>query len=123
MGSSFYVKTAAEIPKEVGKRGKLIIVNLQKTPLDKFAFIRVNCLCDEFMKRLSEKLELKMEEFFIRKLIKFSINKEMQMNIRPIDPRGLSYTFLKEVQAFNHEDELMKVKTHVNSYEIRLSKE
>ena len=34
MGSSFYVKTVSEIPKTVGKNGKLIIVNLQKTPLD-----------------------------------------------------------------------------------------
>ena len=97
MGSSFYVKTAADIPKEVGKRGKLIIVNLQKTPLDKYAYIRVNCLCDEFMKKLSEKLELKIEQFLIRKLLKFTVNKKMETFIRGVDSRGLNYTLLKEV--------------------------
>jgi len=34
MGSSLTVTPAADIPKHVGKHGKLIIVNLQKTPLD-----------------------------------------------------------------------------------------
>ena len=56
MGSSFYVQTAADIPLGVGKRGKLIIVNLQKTPLDKYAFVRVHALCDKFMERLAKKM-------------------------------------------------------------------
>jgi NAD-dependent SIR2 family protein deacetylase len=34
MGSSLTVNPAAHIPREVSKHGKLIIVNLQKTPLD-----------------------------------------------------------------------------------------
>lgn len=37
MGSSLTVNPAADIPKTVGKNGKLIIVNLQKTPLDALA--------------------------------------------------------------------------------------
>ena len=52
MGSSLTVTPAADIPKIVGQIGKLIIVNLQKTPLDKYAYIRVNALCDDFMKKL-----------------------------------------------------------------------
>ncbi len=50
MGSSLTVNPAAHIPREVSKHGKLIIVNLQKTPLDEFAHIRVNSMCDNFMK-------------------------------------------------------------------------
>jgi NAD-dependent SIR2 family protein deacetylase len=53
MGSSLTVTPAADIPEEVGKKGKLIIVNLQKTPLDGHAFFRINALCDEVMKRLA----------------------------------------------------------------------
>ncbi len=53
MGSSLTVTPAAHIPKEVGKKGKLIIVNLQKTPLDEHAFFRINAMCDEVMKRLT----------------------------------------------------------------------
>ena len=56
MGSSLTVTPAADIPKTVGKKGKLIIVNLQKTPLDKYAYIRVGALCDDFMKKLMKKL-------------------------------------------------------------------
>lgn len=52
MGSSLTVTPAADIPKTVGENGKLIIVNLQKTPLDDFAYVRVNALCDDFMKLL-----------------------------------------------------------------------
>ena len=60
MGSSLTVTPAADMPKHVGKKGKLIIVNLQNTPLDKYAFIKVNALCDDFMKLLADKLELKV---------------------------------------------------------------
>jgi NAD-dependent SIR2 family protein deacetylase len=52
MGSSLTVTPAADMPKLVGQIGKLIIVNLQKTPLDQYAFLRVNALCDDFMKLL-----------------------------------------------------------------------
>ena len=69
MGSSLTVTPAADVPKDVGKKGKLIIVNLQKTPLDKYAFIRVNALCDNFMKKLVQKLELKVREFTLTRLI------------------------------------------------------
>jgi mono-ADP-ribosyltransferase sirtuin 6 len=60
MGSSLTVTPAANIPKEVGKRGKLVIVNLQATPLDKFAYLRINGLCDNVMKLLALKLDLKV---------------------------------------------------------------
>jgi NAD-dependent SIR2 family protein deacetylase len=53
MGSSLTVTPAADIPKEVGKKNKLIIVNLQKTPLDKYAYLRINAMCDDVMKLLA----------------------------------------------------------------------
>ena len=51
---------AADIPKWVGQTGKLVIVNLQKTPLDKYAYVRVNAMCDDFMKLLMEELNIKV---------------------------------------------------------------
>ena len=71
MGSSLTVTPAADIPKIVGQIGKLIIVNLQKTPLDKYAYIRVNALCDDFMKKLMQKLEIKVKEFMLTRLLRF----------------------------------------------------
>lgn len=53
MGSSLTVTPAAHIPKEVSKKGKLIIVNLQKTPLDDLAYFKINGLCDDVMRKLT----------------------------------------------------------------------
>jgi NAD-dependent SIR2 family protein deacetylase len=61
MGSSLTVTPAADVPKQVGKKGKLIIVNLQSTPLDKYAFMKINGLCDDVMKRLAAKMDLKVK--------------------------------------------------------------
>ena len=76
MGSSLTVTPVVHISKEVSKKGKLIIVNLQATPLDKYAYLRINGLCDDVMKWLAVKLELKVREFILKKLINFKINKK-----------------------------------------------
>lgn len=56
LGSSLTVTPAAQVPQEVSKKGKLIIVNLQSTPLDKYAYLRINGLCDDVMKKLAARL-------------------------------------------------------------------
>jgi NAD-dependent SIR2 family protein deacetylase len=61
MGSSLTVSPASDIPQLVGKKGKLIIVNLQKTPLDQYAYMRINAFCDDVMKRLALRLDLKVK--------------------------------------------------------------
>lgn len=98
MGSSLTVTPAADIPKEVGKRGKLIIVNLQSTPLDKLAYMKINGLCDDVMKRLAAKLQLKVRDFVLQRLISFNINpKTNNLEFRGIDVRGVPFTFFKSV--------------------------
>lgn len=50
LGSSLRVTPAADIPVEtVHNGGKLVIVNLQKTPLDSMACLRINALIDDVM--------------------------------------------------------------------------
>lgn len=56
MGSSLTVTPASDVPKIVGKKGKLVIVNLQKTPLDNIAFMKIHGMCDDVMKKLAAKL-------------------------------------------------------------------
>lgn len=99
MGSSLTVTPAADMPKHVGKNGKLIIVNLQNTPLDKYAFLKVNALCDDFMNLLVAKLELKVEQFLLNRFISFAVNKEREIVFRGIDPRGVPFSFLKDVEV------------------------
>lgn len=99
MGSSLTVTPAADIPKDVSKRGKLIIVNLQATPLDKYAYMRINGLCDDVMKRLAAKLELKVRDFILKRLIDFKIGQGEELLFRGIDQRGVPFTFFKSVFA------------------------
>ena len=78
MGSSLTVTPAAHIPKEVSKKGRLIIVNLQSTPLDKFAYMRINGLCDDVMKRLALRMDLKVRQFILKRFINFKINEKKE---------------------------------------------
>jgi len=68
-------------------------------------------MCDDFMKKLSKKLELKIEEFTLSRLIEFKINKEMDMSLRGIDRRGLPHSFFKSVSvSYNDEKAQKKLK-------------
>ena len=61
------------MPKIVGKRKQdLIIINLQNTPLDHLASLRIHAMCDVVIKRLMEKLELPIPEFELVRKIKVS---------------------------------------------------
>jgi len=47
MGSSLTVTPAANMPETVGaKKRNLVIINLQSTPLDRVAILKINGLCD-----------------------------------------------------------------------------
>jgi NAD-dependent SIR2 family protein deacetylase len=62
LGSSLTVSPACHMPEKVGKKGKkLVICNLQKTPLDELATIRIFAKCDDLMKLVMKKLGKKKE--------------------------------------------------------------
>ena len=58
LGSSLRVVPAADVPAHVGRKsgGKLVIVNLQATPLDGDATLLIRAKCDDVMGMLLEKL-------------------------------------------------------------------
>ena len=59
MGSSLRVTPAADMPLEVARNHKkLVIVNLQSTPLDKVAALRINGDCEKVSSLLMAKLGL-----------------------------------------------------------------
>jgi len=51
----------------VHKKARLVIVNLQATPLDPLAKLRINAKTDDVMKRLMEKLQLPIPPFKLRR--------------------------------------------------------
>jgi len=70
MGSSLRVTPAADIPRVMAEMGgKLVIVNLQKTPLDRFAKLIVHAKIDEFMDLLMKKLSIEIPEFRLNRWV------------------------------------------------------
>jgi mono-ADP-ribosyltransferase sirtuin 6 len=69
LGSSLRVTPAANIPETVGKKSKanLVVVNLQKTPLDNLASVRVFGKTDTFMKKVMGYLGLAIPEWILKR--------------------------------------------------------
>jgi len=74
LGSSLRVTPAANIPEIVGKKekGKLVVVNLQSTPLDGLAALRINGTIDDVMQLLMSKLELQIPPFVLKRRVQIS---------------------------------------------------
>ena len=81
----------------MGKKGRLVIINLQTTPLDKFAYLRINGMCEDVMKKLAQKMELKVKDFILKRIINFKLNPKKELEFRGIDKRGVPFSFFKKV--------------------------
>lgn len=74
LGSSCKVTPAADMPRNVGEKGKnLVIVNLQNTPLDGYACMRINAKIDDVMVPLMKELGLDIPDFSLKRYITFRI--------------------------------------------------
>ena len=97
MGSSLTVTPAADLPKLIGKKGKkeiekygdgkknakyishhLCIVNLQRTPLDKYCQLRIFAKCDDVMKLLMEKLGIKIPKWYLTRFVRLNVSKTVK---------------------------------------------
>lgn len=103
MGSSLTVTPAAEVPQTVGERQqRLVIVNLQRTPLDPVARLRIFAKCDDVSKLLMGKLGLTIPEFRLKRKVIFTAEPadkgRMKVEAQGADAEGHPFSFLKEVQ-------------------------
>ena len=69
------------------KIGRLVIINLQKTPLDKFAAMKINSFCDTAINMLMEKLRLEIPQFKLTRRLR--ISKKMEDNKQSLEFIGL----------------------------------
>lgn len=77
MGSSLRVTPAAQIPYETAQRGgKLVIVNIQKTPLDDSAALVIHAFCDVVMEKLMTALNLQIPGFKLVRHLKVTKTNE-----------------------------------------------
>ena len=84
------------MPKEMvckGK-GKLVICNLQATPLDGIAALRISGMCDKIMIKLMEFLGLEIPKFRLERRIQVS-RVNGSINIKGIDSDGTPYVIFK----------------------------
>jgi len=64
LGSSLRVSPACEMPRSTHTHGgKLVVINLQKTPLDGLCSVRIFAKTDEVMTKLMEKLGLSIHDY------------------------------------------------------------
>ncbi|KAI0202923.1 NAD-dependent deacetylase sirtuin-7 [Astrocystis sublimbata] len=108
LGSSLTVSPSNEIPETVGRRrgAKLVICNLQSTPIDCLSDIRVFAKADDLMTRMMAKLELPISPFILRRrlVIRMETLKggRQQLLVRGVDVDGTPATFLQSVKLVNN---------------------
>ena len=104
MGSSLRVNPAAQIPKKVGKNGKkLVIVNLQKTPLDDYAKFVIHAFCDVVIEKLMEKLNLEIPEFRLKRYVKITRENEM-IRIEGVEADDSPFYFIRRLSITAGDD-------------------
>lgn len=106
LGSSLRVKPANKIPNDAGLDSKkhLVIVNLQKTPLDCRADFVIHAKCDDVMVALCEQLGYKIPIFTLTRYASVS-RKQLtgtafhEVTIRGVDSDGTPFHIFTAVNA------------------------
>ncbi|KAK2604083.1 hypothetical protein N8I77_007041 [Diaporthe amygdali] len=108
LGSSLTVTPANEIPEIPGRKRapSLAICNLQKTPLDGLADLRVFSKSDDLIVRVMNQLEIPIPQFILRRslIIRNGQNArgKFQLHIVGIDIDGTPCTFLRSIRCRNN---------------------
>lgn len=100
LGSSLTVTPAADMPKVVAKKkdGHMVIVNLQKTPLDKLADLRIFGKIDQVMQGVMEELGLEIPSFVLNRSVVIAHDAKA-LRIEGIDVDGTPLTLFCGVEA------------------------
>ena len=78
--------------------GKLVIVNLQETPLDHYAHLIIHARIQTVMTKLMEKLGTPIPDFRLNRWADISL-KDGELSINGLDADGGPYSLFKEVIA------------------------
>lgn len=108
LGSSLTVTPANEIPTIPGRKRAplLVICNLQKTPVDGLAGLRVFAKSDDLMTRVMEKLDIPIPPFSLQRRLAIrngqNARGKFQLHITGVDVDGKPITFLRSVRCLNN---------------------
>ena len=108
LGSSLTVSPANEIPEIVSKRKqKLVIGNLQNTPLHHRCDLAIYAMCDDVMKGLIERLGLEVGKWKLRRRVRVEAKAvsrdDVRIKMSGLDlQRNLAYSLFQNV-AFSYQ--------------------
>lgn len=108
LGSSLTVTPANEIPEIPGRKRAafLAICNLQKTPLDGLADLRVFSKSDDLMTRVMAKLDIPIPPFILQRRLAITNGQnargKFHLLITGVDVDGTPSTFLRSVRCRNN---------------------
>uniref|UniRef100_A0A915EPZ7 protein acetyllysine N-acetyltransferase n=1 Tax=Ditylenchus dipsaci TaxID=166011 RepID=A0A915EPZ7_9BILA len=114
LGSSLTVSPANRIPQETAERGgKLVICNMQKTPLDSLASLRVFSKTDALMQKTMQYLGIPIPEWVLRRWIHVSVKSgtfentslgqtfSCRLKVMGVEPDGTPASILRRVDLVN----------------------
>ncbi|XP_062516741.1 uncharacterized protein LOC134192074 isoform X2 [Corticium candelabrum] len=128
LGSSLRVTPAALVPKEVAKQGKLVICNLQQTPLDDCASLVIHAKCDDVMVGIAKKLQFEIPPFKVPRRLQFTSKPSQEHGRYVVSINGLDessdipYSFIQEIEVaiFSKKNAVLKTHLKVKSEPIEL---
>ena len=98
MGSSLRVSPICQKTAQAG--GNLIICNLQKTPLDKYATLCIHAKCDDIMELLMKKLGYEIPAWQMKRRLNVALAKDVkELQVKGVDANGAVYSLFKEVKV------------------------
>jgi len=113
LGSSLRATTVAGLPKITHQKGgKLVVCNLQVTPLDSDCDLRIFAKSDDFMKYLMEELQISIPHFILRRHILIKNGNDSIVKIEGIDVDGTPISLFKGVYINNQKAVFDNVNTH-----------
>lgn len=100
MGSSLCVNPAASMAKATAENGgKLVIINLQTTPLDPYAALLIHAKIDDVFEMLMKELNILIPQFKLKRWVKASIEESKTgketLKVEGIDHSGCPYELFK----------------------------
>ena len=101
MGSSLRVSPANGMPAACARNGgRLVICNLQKTPLDNLATLVIHAKCDDIMKLLMKKLGYQIPTWQIKKRLEVSLVDEgKKVQLRGVDETRQPFHLFKTIKV------------------------
>lgn len=92
----------------------LVIVNLQKTPLDYMCYLRIFAKIDDVMVGLMRELELEIPEWRVRRFLKLSVapqstGDKRTLQVSAMDSDGVVATVFKDVKMRNNGQPLVEI--------------